>query len=400
MLGAVQESPLTTTADGRGGSAPLLPDYGGACISEVSPALMRVVGQDPARQRSASPPDIPAVPSWLPEPARQARQIVLLILDGLGWEQLGGHAGSAPTLASMSGGPITSVAPSTTSTALTSIATGVPPSLHGVLGYRVLVPTGEVMNVLRWTTASGDVRDSVVPEQFQRIPSFGGHAVPVVSRSYFATSGFTRAYLQGATHVGWRVASSLAVEVSRLLEERASLVVAYYDGIDVVAHERGLGHHYDAELVAADRIVADLLAALPDGAALVVTADHGQVEVRPEPVDFEEAILERVTTMSGEGRFRWLHVDGGREAAATVASMAAESLGGTAWVRTRDQVVEEGWFGGPLSDELAGRVGDVAVAARDAVWFRDPAEKDAQLVCRHGSLTRAEMLVPLLAARR
>jgi predicted AlkP superfamily pyrophosphatase or phosphodiesterase len=393
MLGDVQEPLLADTADGRGGSTPVLPDYGGACISGVSPALLRVVGWGPAGSG-----EVPATPAWLPEPARGARQIVLLILDGLGWEQLGGHSGSAPTLASMSGGPITSVAPSTTSTALTSIATGVPPSVHGVLGYRVLVQPGEVMNVLRWTTASGDARDTVVPEQFQRVLSFGGQPVPMVSRSMFATSGFTRAYLQGATHVGWRVASSLAVEVSRLLEERERLVVAYYDGIDVVAHERGLGAHYDAELLAADRLVADLLAVLPAGAALVVTADHGQVEVTADPLVFESAILERVTTMSGEGRFRWLHVGDGRDAAATVATMAAESLGESAWVRTRDEVVEEGWFGGPLSDELAARVGDVAVVARDAVWFRDPGEKDSQLVCRHGSLTRAEMLVPLLAA--
>src|SRR4051794_6117216 len=70
--------------------------------------------------------------SWLPEPARTADQVVLLILDGLGWEAVQDHRALMPNLAAMDGGPITSVVPSTTASALTSIATGLPPAQHGV----------------------------------------------------------------------------------------------------------------------------------------------------------------------------------------------------------------------------------------------------------------------------
>ncbi|MBV9039716.1 MAG: alkaline phosphatase family protein, partial [Acidimicrobiia bacterium] len=83
-------------------------------------------------------------PSWLPAPAAEARQVVLLTLDGLGFEQLSARPHLAPTLCSMTGGPITTVAPSTTATALTSLTTGEPPARHGVVGYRVRVGGNDV----------------------------------------------------------------------------------------------------------------------------------------------------------------------------------------------------------------------------------------------------------------
>src|SRR5690348_8345676 len=103
---------------------PLVPDYGGGCLSSLLPALSAPVGERPA---------------WLPAPARGAGQVVLLVLDGLGWRQLVALAAVAPVLTSMVGGPITSVAPTTTAAALTSIAGGAAPGSHGVVGYRIHV---------------------------------------------------------------------------------------------------------------------------------------------------------------------------------------------------------------------------------------------------------------------
>ena len=68
-------------------------------------------------------------------------------------------------------------------------------------------------------------------------------------------------------------------------------------------------------------------------------------------------------------------------------------------VRTRDEVVDGGWFGGPLAPSVATRLGDVALVARQPIAFLDPADTGAStLVCRHGSLTADELLVPLVAA--
>ena len=359
---------------------PVLPDYGGACIDSVVPVLQR--------RRPA--------PDWLPVPAQEARQVVLLVLDGLGWEQLQERTDIAPVLAGLAGGPITSVAPTTTAAALTSISTGRPPADHGVLGYRVRVGDRRVLNVLRWRTEDGDARESVPPTAFQPLPVFDGAAPPVVSRAAFAATGFTEAHLQGVRLQGWRTPSSIVVEVRALLAAGEPFVYAYYDGVDKVAHEFGLGDHYAAELRYADRLVGDLLDVLPAGAALVVTSDHGQVDVGDRLVALAPGLADDVDFVSGEGRFRWLHARPGT--ASRLAAAAAEAHGDAAWVRTREQVIEEGWLGGAPAPDVAARLGDVALVAFEPVSFLDASDPvEAVLRSRHGSLTAAEMLVPLLA---
>ena len=360
-----------------------LPDYGGGCITGIVPALLDGV-------------DAP----WMPEVARRATQVVLLVLDGLGWEQLQERRSLVPAMASMEGGPITSVAPTTTATALSSIVHGAAPAVHGVVGYRVRVGIGggAVLNVLRWRTADGDAREAVPPQAFQSRPGFGGRRVPVVTRSEFAGTGFTTALGLDGAIVGWRRPSAIAVEVGRCLAAGAPLVYAYYDGVDTVAHELGFGPHYDAEVVAADRIVADLAAVLPPGAALVVTSDHGQVEVGDRLVLLDDEVLGDVAMTSGEGRFLWLHAAPGRAGALEATCRQRFEASGQAWVRTRREVIDEGWFGGPLTPSWEERLGDVALVAIEPVAFLDPADQgSAGLRCRHGSLTPAELLVPLLA---
>jgi predicted AlkP superfamily pyrophosphatase or phosphodiesterase len=290
------------------------------------------------------------------------------------------------------------VAPTTTATALSSIVSGRPPAVHGVVGYRLRVPGDLVLNVLRWRTAEGDARSTVPPSTFATQPAFAGHAgVPVVTKAEFASTGFTAA--MGIDRiVGWHSASGIAVEVGALLRDGEPFVYAYYDGVDKIAHAHGFGDHYDAELATADRLVADVVAQLPPGAALVVTSDHGQVDVGDDLVVLPDRLLADCVLVSGEGRFTWLHAAPGRVDAVAALARDAFAVPGLAEVVTRDEVVARGWFGGPLDAEVAARLGDVAVVARAPVAFLDPGDTgSAMLRCRHGSLTEDELWVPLVA---
>jgi hypothetical protein len=361
---------------------PTVPAYGGACIDRVVPTILG--GEDP--------------PPWLPGPAVGARQVVLLVLDGLGWAQLQERPGLAPAMTTMEGASITTVAPSTTAAALTSITLGAAPAVHGIVGYRLRVQDDRILNVLRWKTGDGDARAVLPPESFQSLEPFNGTKPPVVSRADVAESGFTRAHMAGARMYGWRMPSTLVATVAALLREGERFVYAYYDGVDKVAHEFGFGPTYDAEVVAADRLVSDLLRVLPAGAALVVTSDHGQVDVGDRVVTLAPEVAELTTLLSGEGRFRWLHARAGMED--RLADAAHRAYDGVAWVRTRDEAVADGWFGGGLAPHVARRLGDVVVAPREPIAVLDPADPGEQWMrCRHGSLTAEEMMVPLLASR-
>jgi hypothetical protein len=370
--------------------APVLPDYDGGCIANLVPALFGRL--DPARDD----------PEWLPPSIGRATQVVLLVIDGLGWEQLRARPALAPTLNGAEGidRAITSVAPSTTACALTSVTTGRRPCDHGLLGYRLALGD-EILNVLRWTVGSGvarDVRRTVPAHGFQTCPSFAGSSrpVPVVSKDEFGGTGFTAAHLGNSPLRGYKVASSLPVEVGRLLRDGEPFVYAYYDGIDKVAHGSGLGQHYDAELRAVDRLVADVVAELPPGAVLVVTADHGQIDVGSRVELLGREIMSSVHFLSGEGRFRWLHAHPG--AAADLEEAVAGRYADSSWVLGREQLIDEGLFGGDLRPGLIDRLGDVALIPHTPIAFLDPADTgESRLACRHGSLTSDEMLVPLVA---
>ncbi len=362
-------------------SQPVLPEYEGACTANVARPLV----EDPA-----------GAPEWMPEAVRAADQVVFLVLDGLGWLQMQDRRSSLRGLSRMDARPITTVAPTTTATALTSISTGLPPGEHGVVGYRMMID-GDVLNVLRWSNSKGDARETIPPEVLQPAPAFEGHRPPSVTRAEFRDSGFTRVHLAGCRHVPYRMPSTLVAEILRQVAAGEPFVHAYYDGIDKVAHEYGLGAPYDAELVFVDRMVEFLIESLPPGVALVITSDHGQVEVAERVVPLAPEVESLLAGQSGEARFRWLHaVPGG---AAELLRVAADCHGELAWVVSRDQVVEEGWFGPKVLPLPAGRLGDVALVAREPVAFEDPADTGPfHLIGRHGSLTAEEVLVPLLVA--
>ena len=355
---------------------PLIPDPNGASITGIVPALLRG-----------------PYPAWFPEGLGDARSVVLLLIDGLGWNALSERRPSLPNLRSMTGGPVSTVVPSSTAPALTSLTTGAPPSVHGILGTRMLVG-GAVLDVLRWTVAEGDPPD---PRSVQTIPPFQGRPVPVVTRALFRGSGFTEAHLRDAVFVGWWTASTI-VEHCRTLVSEHRFVYAYYEGLDLVAHVHGpASPHFAAELRAVDRLVGDLLDVLPASARLLVTSDHGMVPIPDHGVVVLDTFDGALSRTSGEPRFRWLHsVSGARS---DLASAAAERYGNSAWVLPRDRVIEEEWMGPPPEPRVRKRMGDVVLAAREAVAFIDPiVPREGMLLAHHGSVTEDEMLVPLLCA--
>ena len=356
----------------------VVPDYRGRCVANVVPALMEYP---------------PLGDGWVPAGAAEADRVVLFVVDGLGWHQLRDRADVAPVLANAEGSLITTVAPSTTATALTSITTGTAPGEHGVVGYKIRVG-GETLNTLRWRTARGDARETIPPRDFQRVAAFGGRAPVVVNKAEFVGSGFTLGHLDGVRYRPYGTTATLLHEVVDAVAGGERFVYAYYDGLDRVGHERGHGSVFDAELSFIDRMIGELRSMLPDEVALLVTADHGQVDTGDAAQELAPEVLQLCTAVSGEDRFLWLHAPGSMAEAAEAAS---EHHGKCAWVLTTDEIVELGVFGPQLSPDARARLGDVAIVAKGRAAFIDPRARNPRLLARHGSLTAAEMHVPLLA---
>ncbi|HEX6499254.1 MAG TPA: nucleotide pyrophosphatase/phosphodiesterase family protein [Micromonosporaceae bacterium] len=380
-------------------TAAVLPRYGGGSLADLVPSLLTVLGA----AGSADPLNLAADHRFA-----DLDRIALLLVDGLGHELLPRIARYAPTvadLARVAGPPLTSGFPSTTPTSLVSLATGVPPGRHGVLGFTVLVPgTDRVLNHIRWSTDPD-------PRRWQPVPSLFDHAstgvsVTVVSRPEFAGSGLTvAAYGQtrylGATGVDELAATMLATLAAA---DRPTLVYGYHPDLDQAGHQFGTGSEQWARAAAdVERLVARLVGDLPPRAALVVTADHGQFDVPADgrfDVDADLSLRAGVRGVAGEPRVRYLYTQPG--ATDDVLATWRAVLGDAAWVGTRAEAVASGWFG-PVSADFETRIGDVVIVCRDRHVVLASAHEPAmisRMIGFHGSLTPAEMLIPLLVARR
>ena len=366
------------------------PDYGSASLGELMPSIGAHLGVPGCRE------DVLGLPP--------ADRYVVVLVDGLGWNLLRRSVRDVPYLASLLGSAraLTSGVPSTTATSLASLGTGLPPGQHGVVGYTSRVPaTGEVLNALTWEIDLTGRAYQPKPTVFERATD-AGIGVSTVTLQRFADTGLTEAALRGAEFSGYGddhdVDRRTALTVAASARRPRSIVYGYERDLDHHGHGSGCtSADWRRQLVAVDQRCEALREALPDGVRLLVTADHGMVDIPDERrlvAEVEPELLAGVTVLAGEPRFRQLYVDQDRPE--RVAARWRNRLGHNAWVRTRDEAIDDGWFG-PVDVDLRERYGHVLVALRNdwAVMTR-AMPRELTMVGMHGSLTADEMLVPLL----
>jgi len=376
-----------------------VPPYGSATLADVLPGAATALGV-PVRRG-----DLPADPLQLTEVLGGARRVAVLLIDGLGADLVRAHADLVPTLAALSSpvGDLSAPCPSTTPVSLATLGTGLPPGSHGILGFVTDVPgAGRTLNHVQW---ADDPDPDVWQAQrtvFQQAEDAGVPATAVGPYAY-AGSGLTRAVYRGATYTGSVSHGDLCALVLRSLAATPrALVYGYIPELDLTGHVRGVDSaSWRAQLAFIDRVVEELVAGLPDDAALLVTADHGMFDV-PDvtrvDLDGEPELADGVRLLAGEPRARYVHTEPG--AATDVLHRWQGVLGDRAWVATREDAVASGVFG-PVDDAVVERIGDVVALARGTWALTTPRLEPgpSRLVAYHGSLTATELAIPLLAAR-
>jgi hypothetical protein len=369
-------------------SVPPVPAYGTGALADLPSSVLAALGV-PGRPNVLGLPPLP--------------RACVLIIDGLGWELLQAHRADAPFLASLTGAPLTSGFPATTVTSLGSLATGLPPGGHGLLGVQVAIPgTGRLLNCLRWKD------DTVDPATFQPAPTVyeeaaaDGVSVSYVALGFYRGTGLSLATTRGATYVPAEGLGQLVGRAERALREgERSFVTVYHADLDSTGHRFGAAsqdwrHH----LRFVDLLSEQIAGVLPAGTALYITADHGMVDPT-ERVDFDTTpdLQQGVSLLGGDARARYVYSEPG--AHGDVLAAWDEMLGGKAWVFSRDEAVAGGWFG-QVQPDLLERIGDViAVPHADLAIVASEREPHLdRMIGMHGSLVPAEMLVPLLSYTR
>ncbi|MBK8459446.1 MAG: alkaline phosphatase family protein [Micropruina sp.] len=331
-----------------------------------------------------------------------AHRYVVFLVDGLGWELLREAADHAPYLSQLAerGRAITSGVPSTTSTSITCLGTGLAPGQHGIAGYTFRFDQ-HLLNALTWEEGLSGLDVQPQLTYFERLVKAGVRASSVTP-ARFRRSGLTMSALRGPDFLDVQDESDsdrrIALTVQGATSAERTAVYLYERKLDHTGHAHGCAsRQWHTELSNIDAFTARLRDALPDDVRLLITGDHGMVDIDPTAqilIEDEPGLNSGIALIGGEPRLRQLYVQRGQTGA--VAARWRDRLGDDAWVTTREEATEAGWFG-PMSPRLADRFGDVLVACRGPIALMSRTQpNELNLIGMHGSLTPAEMNVPLL----
>jgi len=361
---------------------PTLPDYAGG-------SLVNLVAELELRLRGSSESPGLAAPRAALIPA--ASSYVLVVFDGLGTSQLDHLA--ATDLRDHLVGSVDAPFPTTTTVSLASVATGRPPSQHGLLGYQLWMPdVGEVVNTIKWTNLWGDptgfdtTRLLEEPNLWERLAAAGSEPI-TVQPGNFATSPLSNGLYRGCRFEPIYSTQEWVDAVIDLASVPRRLVFAYLPHVDFAAHVHGQeSREYEEALSTINRSWSELVRRMPDNAVAVGTADHGHVDFAPERRFTIPRPAQEGRILYGDSRV--MFVRGGDAA-------LAEDLPAT-WVPLEEI---RGWWGpGPAHVAFEERAPDGALVADDG-WTLLHRRSDKRLIGNHGGLTDAERLVPLMVSR-
>jgi hypothetical protein len=369
----------------------------------------------------------PLIPEIIAPLGSGIRRVILILVDGLALHRFQNWMNITPVWKTLVRdgvlAPLTSVVPSTTSSALTSLWTGASPATHGVIGYEMwLKEYSLIANMITHAPITfKNTIDSLEaagfsPDQFLGLPTFGSHLWNHGVKSYsfthygIANSGLSRMLMQDVEVIPFQTPASLWVSIRDLIKNKSDermYVWTYWGQLDGISHYHGpdderAAAEFSHYSTAFERFFLDELS--PKDRAetlLILTADHGQTST---PLNSTQVLANHPGLYQHlrmkptcENRLAFLYLRPGREDA--VRDYFSHTWPGCFELVTQDVAIENGLFGpGPKHPGLFDRVGDLIVISQDDayLWW---ANEDDFLLGRHGGMNPHDMLVPFLAAR-
>ncbi len=402
------------------------PDYAGYCLSNLPSTILSIFGIGQSR------PVLPKDALGNVETS-EADNVILVLCDGFGHNEGRRQKGKGFVGAISSKGsvrPITTVFPSTTAAALTTVCTGLTPQEHGLPEWFVYMDeVGEVIATLPFSRVGERRRDTLEgvlnPRAlfdgntiFHELNEDGVNCVSLTNRN-LAFSTYSTVSRGGSDVLPYGAASELTVSLRRLVERSRgqNFFYAYWSYVDTIEHVHGPGTD-EAEVEASmisHAFQEGFLSRLDRDAAkrtlILVTADHGQLRVNPAETVYMNRYRKLVKALQrsqsgamvppwGSPRDLYLRVD--EEKVEDTRRYLERKLDGVAAVLTTKEAIDGGLFGiNKPSRKFLRRIGNLMILpyGNNLVWFRYENANPFDLRGHHGGLTDDEMTVPLAAAR-
>lgn len=378
------------------------PDFDGGGIVNLMTSLTLGLGGEPGPYAAAS--------ALNPDEVAAARNVMLVIIDGLGDHFFNAHEGP---LGSWRRGRLSSVFPSSTAPAISSIVTGVGPEQHAVTGWHMSFrEAGMVVKTLPFVPRIGGPQLTELgvdprlmlcrPSLFDRLPV----SVTQVMPAHILNSPYNRTAAGGAQGIGYRDYAQFLATCTKLVRRNRErqFIYAYWPELDSLAHQHGIGSHQAQDHW---RMLARGLLRLQDQLAgsdtlLLVSADHGFLDIRPESVVelSQHPVMSECLSqpLCGEPRSTFCYVHPGRTR--DFEQYVNEHLSHAFELHASEELLVGGWFGhGAPSEQIHSRIGDYTLMPREDYVIHESLGSESGwpgMIGVHGGSSEAEMYVPLL----
>ena len=407
----------------------IYPQYGKDCISKIPNTVLHLLGAENEKTRSPLENEINII---RPE---GINKVVLLVIDGFGFNQFLNYHQENPFLTNLTDKgevyPLTSVFPSQTTNALTTLNTGLTPQEHGLFEYFIYLKDIGMVNSLQFECTDSKRQNKLRYEGFDPsvLLSKGKTIHNTLNEQGISTfthiqasnafNACSKSIFQGSKIIPAVKSSDSIVGLRKNLEQnrgKSAYFFVHLDTLDTISHQYGpASYEYFAELSLITYLLKrELVEKIDHKTAketlLLVTADHGGVNVDPKETTylncFPKAILNLQVGKNrkpilplGSPREVFLHIK--EEKLAETKEYLMQKIGEKAQIIETNEAAKKGLFGsGFAGREFLERTGNLMILpyGNQTVWFEDSYGIKTSYLGQHGGLNEQEMLVPFAVA--
>jgi hypothetical protein len=402
------------------------PQYKTDCISNIPNTVLQLFKTQ--KDRINSP-----LTQRLNLDSKNINKVVLLVVDGFGFNKFLASYRQNPFLTNLTEAgtvfPLTSVYPSQTTNALTTLNTGLTPQEHGLFEYFIYLKEAGIVNALRFERL-GTKKSKLTEQGFDPHLMYGGGNIQqrlqkedIKTYTHMnesnAALACTKLVFEDSTVVSAYKNSDAIVKLRKNIEQnsKGAYFFVHLETLDTISHEYGPeSQEHNAELEAISfllqkELVEKLNPQTAQETLLLLTADHGGVQVAPQETIYLSLNSESITNAeigvhrkkimpTGSPRDIFLHVK--EHKLQETKEALIRSIGKKAQVIETQEALKAGLFGkGKPNADFMSRTGNLLVMpyGTETLWFEHRSGRKINLRGQHGGLAAEEMWVPFAAAK-
>ncbi len=403
----------------------LYPFYEEYCISNIPGTVLDLFDVKIERK----------LPIELGTDTSDVNKVVLLVLDGLGYDQFLLYSKTQKFLVDLAKKsdviPLTSVFPSQTTNALTTLNTGLTPQEHGLFEYYLYIKEVDIIvNTLSFDPLGSKRRNVLIEKGFDPKILYKGSTIQnklrnVGIKTYayinndYAYSNYCTLLFEGSSIVPNLKPSDLIVNLRKNLDKEngPAYFFVHLNNLDTISHEFGPdGYEYGAELsnithLLNKELVEKVCSKTANETLVLVTSDHGSVSINPQNTTYLNEFPQVVRNLKlGKGGRRILPTGGARDVflhikedkLTEIKDLLQQKIGHKAKIFETRDAIENGLFGlGNVGGEFYDRAGNLLIVPyrNETVWFEHFKDTRLNLMGHHGGLDEKEMLLPLVITK-